>query len=121
MSEDGLKIAGKFYPLPIDDVLADLTGSETLMLEEYIGGWDKLDMSGHSTRSVIALVWLAKHHAGEDMELAEIEEMKGLVFGNTVEVVDGPPDGAADAASSSPETSDSSGPPSSPEQTLATA
>lgn len=117
MSETILKIDGKDYPLPIEDVLAELTGSESIMLEDYLGGWDRFDMSGGATRSLIVLVWLARHHAGEEVEITDIEAMKGLVFGNTVDVeeVDAlPPVLAAEAASeSSPATSETNGVPTS--------
>lgn len=115
MSESVLKIGGKAYPLPIEEVLADLTGAESIMLEDYLGGWDRLDIKGAATRSVIVLVWLAKHHAGEEIEITEIEAMRGLVFGDTVDVAEvesGPPAVAAEAASeSSPETSETNGVP----------
>lgn len=118
-----LKINGETYPLPIEEVLADLTGAESIMLEDYLGGWEKFEPKSGATRSVVVLVWLAKHHAGEDVSLADIEAMRGLVFGNAVEEVDaGPPLEAASAASdSSPETSETNGAPPSPAETVGTA
>lgn len=112
MSESVLKIAGKAYPLPIEEVLADLTGSESIMLEDYLGGWDQFSITSGTTRSVVVMVWLAKHHAGEEVELSDIEAMKGLVFGDAVEVEERPPEVAAEAASeSSSETSETNGAP----------
>lgn len=113
MSETGLKVNGEFFPLPLDEVLANLTGTESLMLEEYLGGWANFDPSGMSTRTVVVLVWLAKHHAGQEVDIMEVEGMKGLVFGGTVEEVDvNPPAEAAEAApESSPGTSETNGAP----------
>lgn len=121
-SESGLRIDGKFYPLPFDEVLANLTGKESLMLEDYLGGWAKLDFDNPDTRSTVVLVWLAKHHAGEPMTIDAIENMRGLVFGDAVEAVLPPAEaaGAADSGSSQ-ETSASTGPPGSPVETSATA
>lgn len=105
------------YPLDVDETLADLTGAETIMLEEYLGGWDKFDLSGGSTRSLIVCVWLAKRQAGKKTSLDEIGEIKGLVFGDALQVDSedtdaGPPDMAAQAAapsSSIPASSDTVG------------
>ena len=92
-SESGLKIEGKFYALPFEEVLENLTGKESLMLEDYLGGWESLDFDNPNTRSIVVMVWLAKHHAGEHVSLDDIENMKGLVFGSAVEEVDvRPPD-----------------------------
>lgn len=90
------------YPLDVDATLADLTGDETMMLEEYLGGWDKFAIGSGSTRSVIVTIWLAKRQAGQTVTLDEIAATKGLVFGDVFEVEEvtngGPPDGAATAA-----------------------
>lgn len=112
MSDTLLKIGGKDYPLPLEDVLADLTGAESIMLEDYLGGWEHFSITSGTTRSVVVLVWLAKHHAGEKVEITDIEAMKGLVFGDAVEVEERPPDLAASAApESSQETSAINGAP----------
>ncbi len=121
MSE-GIKVDGKLYELSFEDAMADLTGAESAMLEDYLGGWENFVWDRPHTRSTVVLVWIAKNSAGETVPLAEIEQMKGLVFGNTVEVVDGPPSEAADAASaSSAETSATNGSPGTPVATSATA
>lgn len=118
-SESGLTIEGKYYALPFEEVLENLTGKESLMLEDYLGGWDRLDFDNPNTRSVVVMIWLAKHHAGESPSLDAIENMKGLVFGSAVEGVDvRPPD---EGTASSPETSATTGVPGSPAETSATA
>lgn len=106
-----LKIQGTSYPFPLEEILENLTGSESIMLEDYLGGWDRFDVKGGATRSVVVLVWLAKHHAGEEMELTEIEAMKGLVFGDAVEVGDDASPPAEGASDSSSETSETNGVP----------
>lgn len=105
-SESGLKIEGKFYALPFEEVLEGLTGKQTVMLEDYLGGWGNLNFENPNTRSVVVLVWLAKHHAGEETTLDAIEDMKGLVFGGAVEEVDvRPPPVDTDSSQVTTETS----------------
>ena len=115
----GLKIDGQYYELPFEDALENLTGKESRMLEDYLGGWGNLRFDEVNTRSVVVMVWLAKHHAGEPVTLEQVEEMKGLLFGGTVEDIDvRPPDGGT---ASSAETTEGSGLPGSPAATSATA
>jgi hypothetical protein len=83
-----VRIFGKDYALPLDEVLQSLTGEETMMVEDFLGGWDKFRSPSNVTRSVIVIVWLAKRHAGEKATFAEIAKLEGLVFGDAVEVVD---------------------------------
>lgn len=94
------------YPLDVEATLADLTGTETAMLEEYLGGWD--NFGGNSVRSVIVTIWLAKRQAGKTVTLEEIAATKGLIFGDAFETVevngDGPPAEAATAAPNIPST-----------------
>lgn len=108
MSDLTVKIKGDGdYPLDVDATLADLTGTETAMLEDYLGGWQNF---GHgTTRGLIVTIWLAKRQAGKAVSLEEIAEMKGLVFGDAVAVDEaagvngGPPAEAASAATPSTE------------------
>lgn len=87
MADVVVKIKGDGdYPLDVDAQLADLTGDETHDLETYIGGWNNLE-SG-STRSLIAMIWLAKRQSGKPATLAEIGQMKGIMFGDTVDVAE---------------------------------
>ncbi|MCR4340954.1 MAG: hypothetical protein NUW01_13825, partial [Gemmatimonadaceae bacterium] len=54
----------------------------------------------HATRSMIVMLWLAKHHAGEKDTLEDVAAIKGLVFGGVVEVSgddDAPEDPLKDA------------------------
>ena len=110
-----VKVAGEDYPLDFEQTMADLTGEETVQLEEYLGGWEKFDLRGATTRSVIVLIWLAKRQAGKHATLEQIAQTKGLIFGDAfdiVEVKDGPPVVAPDSgrsSSSSESTSESSG------------
>lgn len=100
------------YELDVEQTMADLTGSETLELEEFLGGWDKFDLTGATTRSIVVLVWLAKRAAGKKASLEEILDMRGLVFGDAIELEEakeGPPAEAPDSghsSSSSESTSD---------------
>lgn len=100
-------------PLDVDAALADLTGDETVMLEEYLGGWQNFDITKGSARSVIAVIWLARRQAGQKSTLGEIGQIKGLLFGDAFDIEggeEGPPAGAATAATPSTlETSDTSG------------
>ena len=92
------------YPLDVDETLADLTGTETAMIEEYLGGWEHF--GGGSTRSVIVTIWLAKRQAGLRVSLEEVAETKGLIFGDVLDLKEmngGPPVQAAQAAASSPD------------------
>lgn len=103
------------YELDINATLAELTGAETMLLEEYLGGWDNFDVVSGSTRSVIVTIWLAKRQAGKTVTLDEIASIKGLVFGDALDVQEvngtGPPAVAAEAASnrSTPDTSEITG------------
>lgn len=107
------------YELDIEETLADLTGAETIMLEEYLGGWERFDIKAGNARSVIAIIWLAKRQAGKNVSLDEIAETKGLIFGDAFDLEEvkngGPPAPAAQdaaltsASSSSESTSETSG------------
>lgn len=119
-----VKIEDENYVLPpLDEVLADLTGAESLVLEEYLGNWEVLWGDRLSVKSIVVIVWLAKRHAGETATLEEIGNMKGLLFGGTVEIMEDdaadPPAVAAEAAfDSSLETSEANGVPTSEQLTV---
>jgi hypothetical protein len=98
------------YPLDIEATMADLTGDETAMIEDYLDGLDNFDLQGRkSTKSVIVAVWLAKRQAGRHVTLAEVGAIKGLMFGDVLDMgedAEVPPAEAAKAATpSTPETS----------------
>lgn len=92
------------YPLDVGATLADLTGTETAELEEFVGGFENFDPRSGSVRSMIATIWLAKKQAGEKDTLHDVGQIKGLVFGDVFDieeaVVNGrPPAQGADAPS----------------------
>lgn len=98
MSEIRVKVGDNQYEFDVEATLQKLTGHQTMMLEDYLGGWENFRAPHNQTRSVIALVWLAKHAASEETTLDEIANLPGLVFGNTVEDLDGqspPAEGSA--------------------------
>lgn len=114
-----LKFLETEYELPLEKTLQSLTGKQTLMLEDYLGGWDKFQTGGTiNTRSVVVLVWLALHHAGRTATLDEIEDTPGLLFGDALKEVEDVPDAPLPGSeptlseadsSSSPETSAATG------------
>jgi hypothetical protein len=105
---------GKLYEVDITKSLGDLTGTESIAVEEYLGGWDKFRAAGTTTRSLIVMVWLARRQAGEATTLEEIaDSTRGLVFGKVIDNFDaeddvGPPDHSPPAPSATPGGSDGS-------------
>lgn len=69
------------YDLPLDKVLEGLTGAQSALLEDYLGGWNKFRSAEATTRSAVVLVWLAQYHAGQPTNLEVIESTPGLLFG----------------------------------------
>jgi hypothetical protein len=135
-----VKVGEKTYELDMDESLRSLTGLESATVEEFIGGWHMFDAEGHSTRSLIVILWLAMRSGGEATSLDEVANMPGLMFGDLVEIDDdgegrpqdpmedpGRPLDESNASNGSsggtlgseaiPETSDSSGIPLSPAST----
>lgn len=104
-----VKVEGTDYPLNASNTLRELTGKETILLEEYLGGWENFDLGGRSTRSMVVTVWLAMHANGSQITIDEIENMKGIVFGDTVDVEElpGPPASGAEAPTPSTPQEDS--------------
>lgn len=76
------------YRISVDDQLKSLTGAESIMVEDYVGGWPNFQAPHNMTRSLIVLIWLAKRSAGEQATFDEIAETPGLVFGGVVDMVD---------------------------------
>jgi len=99
-------VEGKPYPLAVHDTMTRLTGKETIMLEEYLGGWENFDLGSRSTRSMVVTVWLAMHANNAHTTLENIENIPGLVFGDAVDVEDmpdPPASGEADPTRSIPD------------------
>ena len=109
-------VDGDVYEISISDVLEDLTGEETLLVEEFLGGWENFDQTGESAKSVILLYYLAKRGHNAKVTLKEILKEKGLLFGDRIELEDldeegepSPPDEGGETPSTPSETSDDSG------------
>lgn len=82
------KSTGKVYEIDVAQTLEDLTGEETLAVEEFLGGWENFDQTGESARSFMLLYWLAKRGSGEKITLKDVLQEKGLLFGNRVDLED---------------------------------
>lgn len=116
MVDTRIKIGELVYELDIEQELRNLTGHETMMIEDYLGGWSKFRAPENRTRSVVVMVWLAKKSAGESTTLDEIADMPGLVFGDAVKELkdnkDGQsPPGERSASTGGDETDAASTPP----------
>lgn len=83
-----VRIEGRVYDFFVAATLQSLTGKETIALEDYLGGWSNFRQDGANTRSLVVIVWLAKRQAGEHVTFDEIEEMPGLLFGDTLQDLD---------------------------------
>jgi hypothetical protein len=81
-------VGGVAYEVDVTAQLATLTGTESITVEEYLGGFDKFRASGTTTRSVIVMLWLARRQAGETVTLDEVADTRGLVFGDVIEEFD---------------------------------
>jgi hypothetical protein len=78
-----VRVDDKTYTISaIDDALSDLTGDESLMVEEYLGGFDNLQKN--ATKMAVVTVWLALKEAGEPRDFASIQSIKGLLFGKVI-------------------------------------
>ena len=76
------------YEFDLDEQLKTLTGTESMLVEEFIGGWERFRDPAHMTRSTIVLVWLAKRSAGEVATFDEIAGTPGLIFGDALTLTD---------------------------------
>ena len=117
-------VDGVAYEIDIEQVLEDLTGEETLAIEDFLGGWQNFDAKGGSARSVYTLYYLAKRGNDPKVKLADVLKEKGVLFGDRVELEDleeegeeRPPAEGGETPSSEPEASDDSGPGISPSDT----
>lgn len=87
----------KAYEFDLQEALSSLTGTESMLVEDYLGGWHRFREPGNITRSTIVMVWLAKRSAGETTTFEEIAATPGLVFGDAV-IIEGDPDDPEDPA-----------------------
>ena len=116
-------VDGKAYEVEIEVVLEDLTGDETLAIEDFLGGWQNFDAKGGSARSVYVLYYLAKRANDPNVKLADVLKEKGVLFGDRVELEDlegdepRPPAEGGETPSTEPAPSDDSGPGISPSDT----
>jgi hypothetical protein len=79
-----VRLDDKTYTLPsVNDALADLDGNESLMVEEYLGGFDNLQKN--ATKMAVVTVWLTLKAAGEPRDFASIQSVKGLLFGKVID------------------------------------
>ena len=76
-----VKLDGTTFEMgSVSSALAALTGDESLLLEEYIGGWDQLGKK--ITKSAVVMVWLALRVNGQPRSLEEIQAIPGIAFGD---------------------------------------
>lgn len=75
---------GKEYVFDMDEQLKTLTGSESIMVEDYLGGWQGLTAQSNRTRAGVVFIWIAKRMAGEPATFEEIADTPGLMFGDDV-------------------------------------
>lgn len=83
-----VKVGETAYEFDVDEQLKTLTGIESALVEEFVGGWGRFDVKGQRTRSLIVIVWMAMRSAGEAVTLEDVAEMPGLVFGGLVSLDD---------------------------------
>lgn len=115
-------VDGVAYEVDIEAVLEDLTGEETLAIEDFLGGWANFDAKGGSARSVYVLYYLAKRGNDSKVRLADVLKEKGILFGDRVDIQDledenRPPAEGGETPSSEQDPSDESGPGISPSDT----
>ena len=99
-----MTIDGEVIEYDTNEVLADLTGDESVAIEEYLGGWENFRAEGKATRSLIVMVYLAKHSQGSKMTLQDVASQKGLMFGDRVDVEDLDDDGPPAEGGATPST-----------------
>ena len=79
-----VKLDGELLELPsVSDALASLTGDESLLIEEYLGGFDQLGQK--VTKSAVVMVWLTLRANDRPRSLEEIQAIPGVAFGGVLE------------------------------------
>ena len=81
-----VRVGDTEYRFDLDEQLNTLTGLESAEVEDFLGGWDKLD--ANKTKGMIFMVWLAKRSAGETDTLADVASIPGLLFGGVAAIAD---------------------------------
>jgi hypothetical protein len=71
---------GKVYEYDVKEQMEALTGTESIMVEDYLGGWSKFRAPANMTRSAVVMVWFALKAAGEPKTFEEISDTKGFPF-----------------------------------------
>lgn len=92
---------GTKYEYDVKAALEGLTGTESILVEDYLGGWSRFRDPSNFTRSAVIMVWLGKKQAGEKATFEEIADTAGMPFGDVFESADddgdldgqSPPDG----------------------------
>lgn len=79
---------GKEYRYDIKTQMESLTGTESILVEDYLGGWSRFRDPGNFTRSAVVMVWLAKRSAGEKATFEEIADTPGMPFGDAFQTAD---------------------------------
>lgn len=86
-------IDGEVIEIDTEKELADLTGEETLAIEDFLGGWQNFDRRSGSARSVYVLYWLARRSKDPKVKLDDVKKEKGILFGDRMELDDLDADG----------------------------
>jgi hypothetical protein len=71
---------GKVYEYDVKEQMEALTGTESIMVEDYLGGWSQFRAPANMTRSAVVMVWFALKAAGEPKTFEEIAGTKGFPF-----------------------------------------
>jgi hypothetical protein len=71
---------GKQYEYDVKEQMEALTGTESIMVEDYLGGWSQFRAPANMTRSAVVMVWFALRSAGEPKTFEEISDTKGFPF-----------------------------------------
>lgn len=75
---------GREYAFDMNEQLKTLSGSESILVEDYLGGWSGLQDSKNRTRAGVVFIWLGKRAAGEPTTFEEIADTPGLMFNDDV-------------------------------------
>lgn len=74
--------------ISISDVMEDLTGEETIAVENFLGGWSNFDESGGDAKSVVLLYYFARRGKDPKVKLKDVLQEKGLFFGDKISLQD---------------------------------